>query len=1615
MASDITTSGAQEYNGAVTIGSAVVNLSTVGNGATGSTITFTDNIDGTTANANSLFMLSGAGAISVAGSVGGTEALNYLGLGGVGQDLSGTTFDFAYTGAAETFSKSYDGTYQLEVWGAAGGGAGSPGAGGYSEGEISIASGESIYIYAGGAGTGTSGGWNGGGTGGTDTQVAQNGGGGGGATDIRTSTTLDSRILVAGGGGGTGRSGSSAGGVGGGASGTAGANENTSGFGGGGGTQSAGGSVYNTNNGASAGSLGIGGNGSTNWAAGGGGGGGGGYYGGGGGIALVCHDCSPGGFAGGGGGGSSYFGGVTNGSTTAGNASMPNPSGGTMTGNAGDGFARITVLEATVFTAGTQTGEISITGEVDVSSIDAAPGAYDISMGTSTGNVSIGSDAQFKNTGSLQLGSGSGSQSVTVTGALTSTAPSIVKLGADITTTTTQSYSAAELLQHVTLATTDSTVSFSGAVESQANQAHELTVNAGSGSITLDSVGTTTGAALGAMTLNGTGTRTLNGAATIDGPIEIHGSDIAINGALSATDGASSPTLSDINLHASGNVTQTAAITAAGLGLHGTGSFTLTNTSNSVATLAGGDSTTKLGSLSFVNAGALEVGSVNPTGITASGNVAISTVTGDLTISESIATDSTGLSAIVLNAGSNSAAGTSTGGNIVVSGTPSLTTGTGGRVLLYTGSLLDSTGVAGTEANPTNGLVEYGSGNFRYNADENTTFGTGGLTDFGASGAYAIYREQPTVSGTISSETMTYGDTTPTFSLSGGTGPVNGDTVTFAVQSPSESSSDNLVVGNYVVKQTNLAGLGYATSITDGQLTVNKKTLNIAGLTVNSRAYNGTQNTTLSGTPTLVGGGSISTDGKYLTGDTVSLTGTESGQFDTANAGTGKTVTISGLSLTGGDSTNYSLNNDLTGDINRKTVSLSASKTYDGTNDLTGDVTITTGVGDETLTYSGATASSDQVATANKYINAITLADGDNGGIASNYQTPDLTQYSSGSNSVTITARTLTLSYTGNNKVYDGKVTASVTVGDNRVEGDVLTITPTASFENKNVDTDKPVSITNVVLGGTDVNNYTLASTTGSTTANITRLSSVTWIGGTTGDWFNPGNWASTGDQSITGTVPDLSNVVNVVIPDGVTVTFDNNATTPATAASTAANAVNIDSLGTSGSLKQDEGFLNVGDGGITLNTLTQNGGTLTNTGSTTLSTYSQTGGSFTGASMTADSFNQTSGSTSLTGDLTVNTDYSQTGDGTVTVGGNTSITDTSGGMTLGNLDTTGTTTLVSRAGAIEQTIGTKLTSDGAATITASDGQQEPSFFDITLLNEENDFKGTVTASGKDVKIRDVNDLDADVTATGDTELQAGGSLSSVLAVTGNSTLTSDGNMTVSGTSNDLATNSGGTTSFGQTTLAGQLDSTSDGDVTQTGKLVVAGTSGITSTSADIVLDRSDNDFIGPLTVFGRNIFLTDLNNLTLAQATATANLTVATGGNLVFGPTTVGGDLSATTAGGSITQTGPIFVLGKVTFNAGNGSIDLSDPDNYFPSGVDARGSSIVIAGDSNAVASQASAGVFYQEVSTAESVDVRVTYSFTTGSSSNDVLVISQADAQEIETSLCMSAPVSAALTCK
>lgn len=149
--------------------------------------------------------------------------LNHEANEAVGNKLMAT---YDYTGNVQEFTAQVAGNYMFETWGAAGGDGRivnttrvipeTGGAGAYASGTKYLAAGQTVYVYVGGKGGSSSGaplsrgagGWNGGGTGGTELSgenLPESGAGGGGATDVRTSKgTLSSRFIVAAGGGGAG-------------------------------------------------------------------------------------------------------------------------------------------------------------------------------------------------------------------------------------------------------------------------------------------------------------------------------------------------------------------------------------------------------------------------------------------------------------------------------------------------------------------------------------------------------------------------------------------------------------------------------------------------------------------------------------------------------------------------------------------------------------------------------------------------------------------------------------------------------------------------------------------------------------------------------------------------------------------------------------------------------------------------------------------------------------------------------------------------------------------------------------------------------------------------------------------------------------------------------------------------------------------------------------------------------------------------------------------------------------------------------------------------------------------------------------------------------------------
>jgi hypothetical protein len=221
------------------------------------------------------------------------------------------------------------------------------------------------------------------------------------------------------------------------------------------------------------------------------------------------------------------------------------------------------------------------------------------------------------------------------------------------------------------------------------------------------------------------------------------------------------------------------------------------------------------------------------------------------------------------------------------------------------------------------------------------------------------------------------------------------------------------------------------------------------------------------------------------------------GAYLDKNAGTGKTVLVVGLTLSGLDAAKYVLiQPTTTADITAAGLTVSGvtanDKVYDGTLVATLNIAgaVLQGVlGDDRVTLSVAGASgsfADAMAGQGKtvYVSGLTVSGSD----AGNYS---LAQPTTTAN-ITQTGLTVT-GITANAKVYDGTTAATLNLGSATlqgvVSGDIVILnygSAAGAFANKNVGNDKTVAVIGLTLGGRDGGNYTLTEPT--TTANITAL-----------------------------------------------------------------------------------------------------------------------------------------------------------------------------------------------------------------------------------------------------------------------------------------------------------------------------------------------------------------------------------------------------------------------------------------------------------------------------------------------------------------------------------------------
>ena len=190
----------------------------------------------------------------------------------------------------------------------------------------------------------------------------------------------------------------------------------------------------------------------------------------------------------------------------------------------------------------------------------------------------------------------------------------------------------------------------------------------------------------------------------------------------------------------------------------------------------------------------------------------------------------------------------------------------------------------------------------------------------------------------------------------------------------------SLIINTFDLYSTQLGYL-IKKSTDAGSLQINPKALTLAGLTASNKVYDGTLAAALSGTATL--------NVNELSNNTqdVAFAGTGSAHFLDKNTGLSKPVVVTGISLTGADISNYSIDTFLIANITARPTTITgvtaSDKIYDGNTSavlsggtldaITGDdVTLNVGIG----SFSDANVGTAKAVTASGY--SITGTDANN-------------------------------------------------------------------------------------------------------------------------------------------------------------------------------------------------------------------------------------------------------------------------------------------------------------------------------------------------------------------------------------------------------------------------------------------------------------------------------------------------------------------------------------------------------------------------------------------------------------------------------------------------------------
>jgi uncharacterized protein YfiM (DUF2279 family) len=289
---------------------------------------------------------------------------------------------------------------------------------------------------------------------------------------------------------------------------------------------------------------------------------------------------------------------------------------------------------------------------------------------------------------------------------------------------------------------------------------------------------------------------------------------------------------------------------------------------------------------------------------------------------------------------------------------------------------------------------------------------------------------------------------------------------------------------------------------------ISKATLTITAA-ANTKIYDGS--TSAAATPT--------TNGLQSSDSVSGLAET----YDTKNAGTGKTLSVSAYTVNDGNAGgNYTVSTvaSTAGVINQAAMTITAitnTKTYDGTTSAAATPTVGGLQGSDTVTGLAETYDTKNAGTGKTLsVSAYTVNDGNAGG---NYTVTTVA-----STAGVINQATLTITASANTKTYDGSTSAAATPTANGLQSSDSVSGLAETYDTKNVGTGKTLSVSAYTVNdGNSGNNYTVstvASTAGiinQATLTITASANTKTYDGTTSASATPTTSGLQGSDTVTG------------------------------------------------------------------------------------------------------------------------------------------------------------------------------------------------------------------------------------------------------------------------------------------------------------------------------------------------------------------------------------------------------------------------------------------------------------------------------------------------------------------